>query len=115
MPSTKREDDIERNYVKHSEQNGRWVPKWVAPGTPGVPDRISISPIDDVVDEIRFQFGDRMQGITDEDMYECAQAIVKRGVKFVELKTAKGRLRPRQKRVHARLRSMGHVVEIVRE
>lgn len=110
MPSIKREDDIESIYVKHSERNGRWVPKWTSPGTPGVPDRIVLTGSAPLADFLY----DRC-GYSKSDAETEAIALLAKCVRFTELKTPRGKLRPRQKRVIARLRKMGFSVEVVRE
>lgn len=106
----KRESQIEKEFVRVQENEGHWVPKFVSPGTPGVPDRIVLRGLDAAT---RYLL--RRVPLHERDAREIVAGVVESAIRFVELKTPKGKLRARQKRVHKRLRKMGYRVDVVRE
>lgn len=107
----KRESEIEKEFVRVQENEGHWVPKFVSPGTPGVPDRIVLRGLDAAT---RYLLACGLPA-GPLNARVIAAGVVERAIRFVELKTPKGKLRARQKRIHKRLRSMGYRVDVVRE
>lgn len=103
----KREDDIEGDYLRRAAKLKFWCPKFTSPGTPGMPDRIELRG----VPAMRVYADDRGIRLSDRELGLLLHAAIS----FTELKTPEGRLRPRQKRMHAKLRELGFHVTVARK
>lgn len=79
-----RESTFEAKFGKMVKRLGGLSYKWVSPGNAGVPDRIVVFPPGTWIRETLVE-----------------------GIWFVELKSTKGRLTPRQRHQHDRLRQRG--------
>lgn len=79
-----RESTFEAQFGKMVKRLGGLSYKWVSPGNAGVPDRIVVFPPGTWIRETLVE-----------------------GIWFVELKSTKGRLTPRQRHQHDRLRQRG--------
>lgn len=84
------EKQIERYGCKYAEANGVAAYKFTSPARRSVPDRIYLAPIP-----------------------EWLRPIIAKYLRFGEFKQTGKKPTPPQEREHARLRSMGFVVEVI--
>lgn len=103
MPSIKRESDIEREFVRGEEANGAMCLKFAVPGRPGFPDRMTLEPMDHAVRALR----ERFPRMPESRARDIVQLVRDSSVRFTELKVARGRFEPRQRRVLGLLRGLG--------
>jgi hypothetical protein len=108
-----REDDVEGEYVKAREKEGKLVLKVKVLGRPGYPDRLVLGDTDAACAVLRRTLDDHSRGFGFE-LRPRVEAIIAAAIHFAELKKqANSRFQPKQKTIIPMLRKRGFKVDIV--